>query len=150
MTPAPIIQPSGHSSNQQNVRNDLTSEESVELKKPFGATARIEKKALGLTDMQHAYLNTFIAQYSLKTNRSKSYTQENRPHMADPRVVSGFTPDTKEIVYSIVVNQSKGCRLWDIDGNEYIDVLNGFGRSDELRVGKECGSPCESVWCSDD
>src|SRR3546814_9410901 len=90
MTPAPIIQPSGHSSNQQNVRNDLTSEESVELKKPFGATARIEKKALGLTDMQHAYLNTFIAQYSLKPNRSKSYTQENRPHMADPRVVSGL------------------------------------------------------------
>src|SRR3546814_13250444 len=47
--------------------------------------------------------------------------------MADPRVVSGFKPETKEIVYSIVVNKSKGCRLWDIDGNEYIDVLNGFG-----------------------
>src|SRR3546814_12654657 len=78
MTPAPIIQPSGHSSNQQNVRNDLTSEESVELKKPFGATARIEKKALGLTDIQHAYLNTFIAQYSMKTNRRKSYTQKHR------------------------------------------------------------------------
>ena len=47
--------------------------------------------------------------------------------MADPRVVSGFRPLTKEIVYPLVMNRSKGSRLWDIDGNEYIDVLNGFG-----------------------
>ena len=47
--------------------------------------------------------------------------------MADPRVVSGFRPLTKEIVYPIVVNRSKGSRVWDIDGNEYIDALNGFG-----------------------
>ena len=47
--------------------------------------------------------------------------------MADPRVVSGFRPVTKELVYPLVVNRSKGSRLWDIDGNEYIDALNGFG-----------------------
>jgi glutamate-1-semialdehyde aminotransferase len=28
-----------------------------------------------------------------------------------------------------VVNKSKGSRLWDVDGNEYIDVLHGFGSS---------------------
>jgi len=49
--------------------------------------------------------------------------------MADPRVVSGFKPQTKDLVYSPVVNKSKGSRLWDIDGNEYIDLLNGFGSS---------------------
>ncbi|MCH5720439.1 aminotransferase class III-fold pyridoxal phosphate-dependent enzyme [Niabella hibiscisoli] len=47
--------------------------------------------------------------------------------MADPRVVSGFRPYTKEMVYSIVTNKSKGCYLWDIDGNKYVDALNGFG-----------------------
>ena len=47
--------------------------------------------------------------------------------MADPRVVNGFRPATKEIIYQIVVERSKGSRLWDIDGNEYVDVLNGFG-----------------------
>jgi glutamate-1-semialdehyde aminotransferase len=26
-----------------------------------------------------------------------------------------------------VVNRSKGARVWDLDGNEYIDALNGFG-----------------------
>ena len=33
----------------------------------------------------------------------------------------------KEIIYQIVVDRSQGSRLWDIDGNEYIDALNGFG-----------------------
>ena len=47
--------------------------------------------------------------------------------MADPRVVNGFRPLTKELIYQIVIERSHGCRLWDIDGNEYVDVLNGFG-----------------------
>ena len=42
-------------------------------------------------------------------------------------MVNGFRPLTKEITYQIVVNRSKGSRLWDIDGNEYVNVLNGFG-----------------------
>ena len=31
------------------------------------------------------------------------------------------------MVYPIITDRSKGSRLWDIDGNEYIDCLNGFG-----------------------
>ena len=31
------------------------------------------------------------------------------------------------MVYSIVTDRSKGSRIWDIDGNEYIDLVNGFG-----------------------
>ncbi len=31
------------------------------------------------------------------------------------------------MVYPIVVDRSRGARLWDINGNEYIDLLNGFG-----------------------
>ena len=47
--------------------------------------------------------------------------------MADPRVVTGFRPAIKELVYPIVVERSQGARVWDIDGNEYVDSLNGFG-----------------------
>jgi glutamate-1-semialdehyde aminotransferase len=47
--------------------------------------------------------------------------------LADPRVVSGFRVQWKEMVYPIITTKSKGSRLWDIDGNEYIDILNGFG-----------------------
>jgi amino acid adenylation domain-containing protein len=107
--------------------SELSAEEQAELKKPFGATARIERQATGLTAQQQAFLEALIARYTARTGASKTYTQTHRPHMADPRVVTGFKPLTKEIVYPIVVNKSKGSRLWDLDGNEYIDALNGFG-----------------------
>ncbi|WP_316736910.1 polyketide synthase [Pedobacter aquatilis] len=107
--------------------SDLTPEEEIEIKKPFGAAARIEKQSAALNDTQAKYLADLTKRYNEKTKSSKSYTQEHRPHMADPRVVSGFKPATKELVYSIVINKSKGSRVWDIDGNEYIDALNGFG-----------------------
>ncbi|GAB3899445.1 polyketide synthase [Spirosoma agri] len=106
---------------------DLTPEEKIEHKKPFGATARIERQVSELTDEQQFFLERLTRRYNQKTGKSKAYAQEHRTHMADPRVVSGFRPLTKEIVYPLVVNRSKGSRLWDIDGNEYIDALNGFG-----------------------
>lgn len=106
---------------------DVTPEEAVELKKPFGATARIERQASTLTASQQRFLDDLTIRYNQKTANSKAYAQQHRAHMADPRVVTGFRPLTKEIVYPLVVNRSKGSRLWDIDGNEYIDALNGFG-----------------------
>ena len=111
----------------QDGRHQLTEEEQAELKKPFGATARIEKQLTGLNEKQQAFLDKLILRYNQKTRLSKEYTEEHRSYMADPRVVSGFKPLTKELVYSIVVNKSLGSRLWDLDGNEYIDALNGFG-----------------------
>ena len=134
---APTINPvliptNGVAKNGQNGHSvadapDLTPEEKVELKKPFGATARIERQASELSTKQQAFLRTFTEHYTQKTGKSKAYAQQHRAQMADPRVVSGFRPLTKEIVYPLVVNRSKGSRLWDIDGNEYIDALNGFG-----------------------
>lgn len=106
---------------------ELTAEEEIEIKKPFGAAARIEKHSATLNAEQQRYLEDFTRKYNQKTAASKQYTATHRPYMADPRVVSGFRPATKELVYSIVVKKSKGSRLWDIDGNEYIDALNGFG-----------------------
>ncbi|MES2061088.1 MAG: amino acid adenylation domain-containing protein [Bacteroidota bacterium] len=106
---------------------DITPEEMVEIKKPFGATARIERKVQELDDKQMAFLAKLTKDYNEKTKQSKEQTQQHRAYMADPRVVSGFRPLTKEVVYPIVINRSKGSRLWDVDGNEYIDALNGFG-----------------------
>jgi len=106
---------------------DVSAEEVAELKKPFGATARIDRQALELTPAQQVFLTSLIQRYNQKTAKSKAYAQQHRARMADPRVVTGFRPLTKEIVYPLVVNRSKGSRLWDIDGNEYIDALNGFG-----------------------
>jgi len=106
---------------------EITAEELAELKKPFGATARIERQVQGISNKQQAFIDKLTTDYNNKTKTSKEQTQQHRPYMADPRVVSGFRPLTKELVYPIVVNRSKGSRVWDVDGNEYIDALNGFG-----------------------
>ncbi len=110
-----------------SVTADLTPEETIELKKPFGATARIDRQGSALSDTQQAFIRQLTERYNRKTAGSKAYAQEHRARMADPRVVSGFRPYTKELVYPLVVNRSAGSHLWDIDGNEYIDALNGFG-----------------------
>jgi len=68
-----------------------------------------------------------IDRYTGRTASSKRLTVQNRQTLADPRVVSGFRSQWKEMVYPIVTERSQGSRLWDIDGNEYVDILNGFG-----------------------
>ncbi|RZA18719.1 MAG: aminotransferase class III-fold pyridoxal phosphate-dependent enzyme, partial [Lysobacteraceae bacterium] len=98
-----------------------------DVKKAFGAIARIHDARTELGGRQKARLELFIRRYVARTRRSKEYTQEHRPHLADPRVVNGFRPLLKEITYQLVVERSKGSRVWDLDGNEYIDALNGFG-----------------------
>ncbi len=105
-------------------------EDAPELKKVFGAQARISKEKVDdMTPQQRAWFDAFVRRYVAKTAKSKAFTQENRKEMADPRVVTGFKPQTKELTYQVVVDRSKGCHLWDLDGNEYIDILSGFGSS---------------------
>jgi acyl transferase domain-containing protein len=81
----------------------------------------------GLTDEQQKNLAAIIARYNAKTAKSKAATEANRPHLADPRSVSGFRQSWKEMVYPIVATGSSGSHLTDIDGNDYVDITNGFG-----------------------
>ena len=100
-----------------------------DAKKAFGAIARIHTSAAELSPQQRARLDAFVRRYVARTKKSKEYTTANRSHLADPRVVNGFRPPLKEIVYQIVVERSRGAHVWDLDGNEYVDVLSGFGMS---------------------
>ena len=96
--------------------------------KPFGPYKPPQKGVSGnVTPQQEEGLRKLIELYTRRTAKSKSFTAEHRSELADPRVVSGFRAQWKEIVYPIVTEKSKGARLWDLDGNEYIDILNGFG-----------------------
>jgi glutamate-1-semialdehyde aminotransferase/acyl carrier protein len=105
-------------------------EDAPELKKVFGAQARISKEKVDdFTPEQRAWFDAFVKRYTAKTAKSKAFTQANRQHMADPRVVTGFKPQTKELTYQVVVDRGRGSHLWDIDGNEYVDILSGFGSS---------------------
>ncbi len=96
--------------------------------KRFGPYKPIEKgERGGLTARQQKALDELMSRYTQRTAASKKYTQENRSHFADPRAVSGFKQNWKEIVYPIVSTRSKGSKIWDLDDNEYVDITMGFG-----------------------
>jgi amino acid adenylation domain-containing protein len=82
---------------------------------------------IALTAQQQGWLDDFIARYTARTAASKQHTQEHRAHFADPRAIAGFKQLWKEMVYPIVADRSAGSRLWDIDGNEWLDVTMSYG-----------------------
>lgn len=94
---------------------------------PKGFGPQVSREERVLTRRQREHIERLTARYNARTMGSKEATQRHRPHHADPRTAAGFNRLWKEMVYPIVIEGSRGCRLRDIDGNEYIDILNGFG-----------------------
>lgn len=81
----------------------------------------------GLTDQQQQALNRFMDRFTQRTTKSRAHAQLHRAHFADPRGVAGYRRIWKSMVYQISVERSAGSKLWDVDGNEYIDIAMGFG-----------------------
>jgi glutamate-1-semialdehyde aminotransferase/acyl carrier protein len=81
----------------------------------------------GLTEVQQRHLDGLIQRLGAKTRTSKAQAQQHRRTHADPRGVSGFKAAYKELVYQLVMERSLGARIWDVDGNEYVDITGGFG-----------------------
>ncbi|QDV10929.1 Glutamate-1-semialdehyde 2,1-aminomutase 1 [Rosistilla oblonga] len=81
----------------------------------------------GLTDQQQQHLNQFMDRFTRRTAKSRQHAQTHRDHFADPRGVAGYRRIWKSMVYQIAVERSKGSKLWDIDGNQYVDIAMGFG-----------------------
>ena len=103
-----------------------SSEEKKE--KPFSPFKPVEKGKGGtLTPRQQVALDQLIERYTSRTGKSKAMTEKYRSVLADPRAAAGFRLQWKELIYPIIVEKSAGANLWDIDGNKYVDILNGFG-----------------------
>ncbi len=94
---------------------------------PFRPFRPSERGVSDLTPEQQASLDSLTARYTERTRGSKRLTAEHRAHLADPRVAAGFRQAWKEMVYPIVAERSEGAYVWDVDGNEYVDVTLGFG-----------------------
>lgn len=74
------------------------------------------------------HLATLIDRYTQRTAASKRYAQTYRLALADKSSLGlGFSPELKELCYPIVIERSAGAKVWDIDGNEYVDILMGLG-----------------------
>jgi len=93
----------------------------------YNPAQRNSDSGLGLEQRRH--IDDLAARYTAKTAGSKSATQTHRPVLADPRAAAGFRSEWKEMVYPIVCTRAAGSKIWDIDGNEYIDLVNGYGQT---------------------
>ncbi|HST63246.1 MAG TPA: aminotransferase class III-fold pyridoxal phosphate-dependent enzyme, partial [Longimicrobium sp.] len=81
----------------------------------------------GMTAVQKAYLDGFIARYVERTRASKAHQARYHVPLADSRVTARFRRAFKEILYPIVSGGGRDGRLRDLDGNEYVDIAMGFG-----------------------
>jgi amino acid adenylation domain-containing protein len=93
----------------------------------FTAQPRAADTSISAEQQQH--IDALVSRYTAKTKGSQHYTQKYRAALADPRAAAGFRREWKDMVYPIVTVSAKGSKLIDIDGNEYIDLVNGFGQT---------------------
>ena len=91
--------------------------------KNFGKTT----SSTQLTPFQQQNLQDFIQKYCAKTKGSKEQAKRHRQYYADPRTLTGFNKNWKEIIYQLAGDRSKGSLFWDVDGNEYIDFVMSYG-----------------------
>lgn len=88
---------------------------------------KISRETEALRKEQRAHIDKVVRRFCDRTPKSKALTQEYRQYHADPRTAAGFNRLWKEAIYQVVSDRSKGSRIIDVDGNEYVDLLNGFG-----------------------
>ncbi|MBD2040236.1 aspartate aminotransferase family protein [Microcoleus sp. FACHB-672] len=77
--------------------------------------------------LREKHLEALIERYTKRTKKSKQMMENSRPVMADNRASDGFRFPVKEMFYPIVAKRSLGSKIWDVDGNEYVDLTMGLG-----------------------
>lgn len=97
--------------------------------KPIVEEVILEQARTSLPDRKRRYLNAFADHYCSKNQLSKKYAQQHRSVYADQRALAFFHLSLKEMCFPLVFNRSKGSRIWDVDGNEYVDIAMDFGIS---------------------
>lgn len=77
---------------------------------------------------RQGHLADLSERFNRLTPSSKARADLDRPVFADKSSIGlRFAAETKEICYPVVVDRAEGASLHDIDGNRYVDILQGLG-----------------------
>ncbi|MEZ0094214.1 amino acid adenylation domain-containing protein [Streptacidiphilus sp. EB129] len=76
---------------------------------------------------RRAYVAELVARHCARTAGSKAQAVRERGFHSDVRHAVQPYLNLRETRYPLVVERSEGARLWDVDGNEYLDLTMGFG-----------------------
>lgn len=74
-----------------------------------------------------AFVENFFELYIEKTKNSFEIMDGDKIRWANGRFILGNTKDLESLSYPIIVKKAEGTKLWDVDGNEYLDFAMGFG-----------------------
>ncbi|MFQ5984071.1 MAG: aminotransferase class III-fold pyridoxal phosphate-dependent enzyme [Alphaproteobacteria bacterium] len=132
---APASPPRGSSrgraaprASSDDTRKDEPTETSRERRSTLPAwRRRADSQATGLSPRQQRHLKALVNRYTRRTQGSKRFAERYRPALADTRASAGFRFSIKDMLYPIVGERARGARIWDVDGNEYVDLTMGFG-----------------------
>ena len=84
-------------------------------------------EGLDLAEGQRRHVEELVARLGRRMAGSKERTQRHRRALADSRNSSRFRLAFKELCFPLLVERGEGARVWDVDGNEYVDLTMGFG-----------------------
>ena len=132
LNPAPSQQAANDEQYVKSVLEKTIAQATVNDTQSVGGHAHgpwkpVDKKNVGISDHQGQCLQNLIERYTKRTNGSKRLANSQRRHLADARSITGFNKLWKEMTYQIAVERSAGSKIWDVDNNEYIDFVMGFG-----------------------
>ncbi|AZZ55048.1 MupA/Atu3671 family FMN-dependent luciferase-like monooxygenase [Rathayibacter iranicus] len=75
-----------------------------------------------------SYFDDVVRRYQLKTGASREYAERNQAHLVNNRrFVAPSNRYAAQLRYPLCGVRSAGSKLWDADGNEYVDLSMGFG-----------------------
>ncbi|MEO3778895.1 amino acid adenylation domain-containing protein [Micromonospora sp. B11E3] len=87
----------------------------------------VPRRSGPMTEAQKAFTADLVDRYRRRTKGSLEQAVRERAYHADVRHAPQPYLNLKQIRYPLVVSRSSGSRLWDVDGNEYVDLTMGFG-----------------------
>jgi glutamate-1-semialdehyde aminotransferase/acyl carrier protein len=74
-----------------------------------------------------AYVREVVREFTARTTGSQRIAAEERERVGDMLHAPTPLEGLRAARYPIVLDRSLGSRVWDVDGNEYVDLAMGFG-----------------------
>jgi len=79
------------------------------------------------TSLKDFYQEYLIACVSKQCRQTKLHIDKYRQFFANNRHSAGFSENIKEATFAMTIKKAEGCRVYDLDDNEYLDITMGFG-----------------------
>lgn len=114
----------------QRIENNI----SIEIKNDENPTVKKRREINNVTVKNNwrSYalqykLKNFFDQYIQKTSISRQRMLDENLAWANGRFMTGYTQEYECLSYPIIAKKADGAKIWDVDGNEYVDFAMGFG-----------------------